>query len=733
MPLLFLAGLLVGLFVLGLSDVRAIGSRPRRRVLLALRVAGLVLGFAVVVQPRLRTEKIEYIPGRLALALDGSLSMSVARRQEAVRAFLDERGEELSDVTVFAVGDGVVGADVSQYAPTAGESHILEDMTGLALDADQGHVSSMLLLSDGIDTSKDPSLDALRGSGLRVHTAWVPGDSLDDDAITRVRADPVAFLRQESLVRVWVRSSDPSIGELQVILDHRGELVSKGTAVLVDGVGTVELRFTPRALGRTSYRVSIPVRGRDAVPENNGQSVLVQVERDRLRVLHVAGRPSWDQRFLREFLKKDPTIDLISFFILRNNSDLTLASPEEMALIPFPTEELFADHLDSFDLVIFQNFDYGPYGMARHLPRIRDYVLGGGSFAMLGGELSFSAGGYAGTPLESILPVTLPVSAGEGSLLYGRFLPRVPEGIEGHPLVALRGDPAATHDLWSSLAPLDGLNRVEAVAPGATVLLTHPTQRLQGGEPVPVLLLGKSEPPPSEGLVRGGGASPADKGRVLALMTDTSWHWGMVTGGTDGDPSTYALFWDRALRWLARDPSLEPSRLSTDRDRVGPGAELVVEGIARVPSYVPVTTPVEVVVVDPDGHPLGDPIIVRPDARGEFRGRLRAPSPVGAYRLSLRGGDGQEWAEEWFLVEDATDELADLAPRSDMLSAMSEATGARAFRSLDEVPSLSELREARRRVGGQEYAFPLATWPVFLLFVCLWGLEWWLRRRWGRR
>ena len=87
------------------------------------------------------------------------------------------------------------------------------------------------------------------------------------------------------------------------------------------------------------------------MPENNERAVLVRVTRDKLRVLLLCGAPTWDTRFLRAFLKADPSIDLITFFILRTSSDLTMASPEELSLIPFPTDELFREHLDSFDIV----------------------------------------------------------------------------------------------------------------------------------------------------------------------------------------------------------------------------------------------------------------------------------------------------------------------------------------------------------------------------------------------
>ena len=58
----------------------------------------------------------------------------------------------------------------------------------------------------------------------------------------------------------------------------------------------------------------------------------------------------------------DPSVDLVSFFILRTNADLdTDYQDNELSLIEFPTDKLFNEELWRFDLVVFQNFDYEPY------------------------------------------------------------------------------------------------------------------------------------------------------------------------------------------------------------------------------------------------------------------------------------------------------------------------------------------------------------------------------------
>ena len=90
--------------------------------------------------------------------------------------------------------------------------------------------------------------------------------------------------------------------------------------------------------------------------------------------------------------KKNLNVDLISYYHLRTPDSIDPARKGELSLIPFPTRELFEEQLDSFDLVIFQNFTYRGFRMRRYLPRIRDYVKAGGGFVMVG-DLSFTSGG----------------------------------------------------------------------------------------------------------------------------------------------------------------------------------------------------------------------------------------------------------------------------------------------------------------------------------------------------
>jgi uncharacterized membrane protein len=401
-------------------------------------------------------------------------------------------------------------------------------------------------------------------------------------------------------------------------------------------------------------------------------------------------------------------VDLISFFILRASADLTAAPNDELALIPFPTDELFREHLGSFDVVIFQNFDYAPYEMSTYLPRIRDYVQRGGSFVMIGGDRSFAEGRYAGTPIEAVLPVKI----GSAPALQGRYRAVVPRRLARHPIVALGPDPSLTLQTWKALPALFGANRVAPKA-DARVLLHHPRARSERG-PLPILVVGE-----------------VGRGRSAALMTDASWRWRFAADDVTVGSDEYELFWDRLIRWLTRDPLLEPARISTDRERYSPGASLGVSGRLRDDRYEPLADSTVELRFAPTAGDEPEATLTTDDD-GVLRATVEAPLEPGAYEI-VASVERKQVAREVFLVEESGDELADLEPVPDELEAIAKKTGGRVFLSVDDVPPLADLASTTRRTAGLVAKRPLMNpWFLFLTIGLL-GVSWMLRRRWGRR
>ncbi len=698
--------------------------RGRFAILLMLRIGTALLTWLVATQPRWLERQARQIEGRLAVLVDDSRSLRVTdgprSRAEAARALLTRWSAEAEDgVAGFRFGSELAAASVETLARDLGakqdETRLAAALEELATGPGSEDLGAIVVVSDGAESARDAP--AFAGE-VKVHTVALGGAApLVDDAIAELEADPVAFLRSQAEVRVVLRALRSGGGAVAIpVTLWEGDRVVREELVDVPAGGEAEaiIPFEPRRLGRAVYRVTIPVAEGDAVPANNDRAFLVRVTRDKLRVLLVAGQPSWDVRFLRAFLERDPGTDLISFFILRTTSDLTLAAPDELALIPFPTDELFREHLGSFDVVLFQNFDYGPYQMAAYLPRIREYVERGGAFAMIGGERSFGSGGYEGTPVADVLPVELPRVAGPASRLRdGCVRPAVDPVLGRHPFVALRRDPAASRAVWRRLATLAGTNRVAGVRQDMQVLLRRPGR--SAGEPLLVV-------------------GTYGEGRVLALTTDTSWRWGITSGGLSGDASAYERFWDRAVRWLARDPALEPTRVTTDRERYGPEGRVRVLGDVADARHRPLAgEALRLRLLDGTGRELAAEDVATSET-GSLRATFVAPAEPGAYRVVVERSQGDEvLGEEGFVVELGGDELADPRPRPDRLRALAEASGGRFVARPDDAPALGRFDATRTRVEGVREVAPFASpWAVGALMALL-IVEWLLRRRWGRR
>ncbi len=715
----------LALIVVGIREHQKLEVAGRRRLLHALRIASVAALSCFVLRPQWIGQRVEHVAGRLAIVMDVSRSMLVREEGATRRERALEWVRRAYDAAVKKPELFVFGAEIAPISRAAldGDAVPTRDDTRIARALEElvrsqpDELGAVLLVSDGADRSRHFDPRSLRALGVRVHTLAVGEESdLRDTAITGLQVDPVAFLRQPAEVEVTVRSSTQRSVELPLTL-RRGTEVVRETTVQLDetGSGSVTLSWMPSRLGRSVFTVSIPTEADDAVPENNERGFLLRVTRERLRALLVCGHPSWDARFLRAFLKSNPAIDLITFFILRTQNDNSMAPPEELSLIPFPTEELFEQHLASFDLVIFQDFDFGPYQMARYLPRIRDYVTAGGSFAMLGGDRSFGAGGYAGTPIAEILPVTLPRQGKH--IDEGEFHPRVVTEATHHPVVELAPRALDNAAAWRALQPLAGSDIVAGLRPGSHALLVHPTLTGEDGAPMPVLSVG----------------APG-RGRALALTTDSAYRWGMPTAGRTGDASAYERFWDRALRWLSRDPLLDAAQITTDRESYGPASKLRATLWLRDELYRPLGPGSFRVVLQNDRGETEREISVDTDAEGRARIELNVPERAGAYVLAVMSDTAkQPLAEQGFVVEAGGDELADPRARPDWMREIAAATSGESFSSNGDPPSLDGLPSMRTRVLGSDIYSPFASPWFFAILVALLALEWTMRRRFGLR
>ena len=167
------------------------------------------------------------------------------------------------------------------------------------------------------------------------------------------------------------------------------------------------------APARASSRSRSRRRRATRSPRTIAGSLTFNVARERVRVLHVAGRPTNDVRALRQWLKSDASVDVVAFFILRTQTDNAERAPGRSRAHPLPRRRaLHASTCRRSTPSSSRTSTRSRTASSDTSRSSRATCSTGGGLIMVGGQNSFVAGGYANTPLADVLPVTLDGSPG---------------------------------------------------------------------------------------------------------------------------------------------------------------------------------------------------------------------------------------------------------------------------------------------------------------------------------
>jgi uncharacterized membrane protein len=735
------------------------GAPPRvRAALLALRTSLALAVMTLLLEPGMRLMATSREANRIVIAVDVSGSMAeslpgsgATREQQAVAAARQVINDVVARKQPFApevwlfddewrpAAPGDVDALAAGTKSAVGKgSRLSLPFESLSVAEGDKPLGGVVIISDGGDTAGlDRSIGAdlrekARALGAPVHTVLIGEPArFKDVALERAVADEFAFVRNKLDVDVIVRHKGYDGTSVRLTLKEDGHAVATTEVVLpraadaeagLGGVGKASFTFEPQRAGKRVYTVEAPVLADESIVENNRIDFTLQLIRDRIRVLQVAGRPSWDERFVRRLLKENPSVDLISFFILRSVTDVSNANTRELSLIPFPTRELFTEELSTFDVVILQDFNYRPYNMGAYLNNVRSFVEdSGGGFMMIGGDLSFSDGEYDGTAIADILPVTL--LPGTGHISIEPFTPLVTDAGKSHPITDL-GDLTAGEGS-GALPGLEGLNLVAGLAEGAESLLAHPFLNVpssSGSSAAPVVAVRE-----------------VGKGRSIAVLTDSTWMWSLPHVGSGRRGDAHRRFFANALRWLIRDPELSRAKIVVDVPDVSKGVEPGVEVPLEVRSFNAKYQPegkdaVKITIVPLDAQQ--PPAVVIDGVTGEdgtFRTVLPPPAP-GAWRVRVEARDAAGKAigtdEDAFVVRATALEKLHIEPRPDVLQGLAAAGGGRFVRA-DAVAGLDFVDHEVVRVHRQRTDPRWNHGWALAIVVALAATEWWWRRRCG--
>lgn len=780
LTVLLIAGCLALVLVEIAGVVRRGGAGKRRGLVvasIALRLVAALALLAVVLEVGVRIETYAASSRRVVVLVDHSASMGLADgpadaepgvgtavRFDRVRAAWTDGAEAREhwreqgvDIEVRGFAGEVTpltrsDADTLALEPTGDGSDLARALAELT-DTDLGEgppLAGVVVISDGLTHHDRAGADHIRAIvdalGVPVTTVAAGGPTIRDVSIAALHVGEFAFVENVTEFAAEIVAHGCAGERAEVSLLRNGELVSSQPIRLGSDGERRDVRFeiAPDRTGQFVYEFRVAPLARETSVDNNRRAFVIKVLRDKVRVLHVAGRPDWDVRALRTLLKRDPNVELLSYYILRDEEDSNRDDgTAPLSLIAFPVEQLFREELGSFDLLVMHNFDAAHHG--DYLGNVAEYVREGGSLVVIGGDLGLGSGDFAVPEFVRLMPIDMRAPL---SLDREPFAPVLTEDGRRHPITAWLAESGRGN--WHGLPKLDSFNPAnfssDADELDATALLVHPDRRTQTGQLMPLLAV----------------AEPG-KGRVITLTTGSTWRLGFAPDLPLVDGARpYDLLWLGAVRWLLRDASAERLVLEIDQAEhaVGEDVELSVRTLSA--SYAPepeVEVEFDVRALDPER--AKEPAVANGRLTTDGLGRAAstvAGLPAGAYQAEAwradappqrndEQGEGQEDAPELgaaarrvFLVGGGGRELAmvDADPGTSLLKDLAERSDGEFVELIDddELPEdlpMTDLDQLERPAVGREDVPLWDAWWALVIAIAAFGGEWILRRRIGER
>jgi uncharacterized membrane protein len=704
-------------------------GRVDKALLTTLRAALLAVLVFCLLRPMLVVATVVPQENYLGILLDDSRSMQIADDGRARGDFIQEQfGPEGSSLLTglserfklrfFRFSESlhrVGGTDELTF--TGNHTKLGQALDGARSELSTVPLAGLIVFTDGADNaegSMSESLLQLGSRGVPVHTVGLGRERFERDIeVTRVEAPRVVLEGSAVAVDVMVTQTGFAGETVQLNVEDNGRIVSSQAVQLQgdDEVTTVRAHFEVNETGPRLFHFRILPEEGELVPENNERDVLIQVRGDRERILYFEGEPRFEVKFLRRAIADDGNLNVV---ILQRAADnkfqrYGVEHPDELAG-GFPTtrEELFQYRgiiLGSIEASFFTH---------NQLEMIAEFVgQRGGGLLVLGGHNALSEGGYAGTPIDNVLPVVLqPRPDDDAEPFFDQvFVELTPFG-RAHPVTQLAPTPSESAERWAQLPALSTVNRVFEVKPGASTLLTGHGDGID------------------EAIVLA--AQRFGRGRVVAFPVQDSWIWQMHAD-IPLDDMTHETFWRQLLRWLI---SAVPDQVTATvpKDRAGIGERITVTSEVVDSAYLKVNDAEAIAhITTPSGAERSLDMQWTVERDGEYQSSF-VVDESGLYEINVevtRDGESLGRAASYVEAAEPADEYFGAQMRSALLQRIAEETGGR-FYTPQTVESLPE--DVRYTESGATVYEEKDLWDMPIVFFLLVGLvatEWGYRRARG--
>jgi hypothetical protein len=587
------------------------------------------------------------------------------------------------------------------------------------------------VLSDGqFNRGEAPSIvgQFSRSKEIPVHTVAIGDPALPQNlTVQSVTAPSTVFVEDPFEITASLRAEGligtRAVVELIAIDDQQRDAVIDRKDISVDREGQLEpVRFEHQLEHPQPARLRVRIRSdqQETRDEDNAQTIRIDAIANKLRILLVAGSPTWEYRYLSRLLERDATVDL-SCWLQSADPDAVRDGNTPLDHLPETLAEL-----SPYDCFILLDPDPVALNMewSSHVEK-QITQLGAGLLYVAGRQYaSRFARDLRTADLLSLLPVV--IEPGESDLIInelGHFQVsdwpvEIPPAVVNHPVLKLSDDKSANVQIWNQLPGVYWHYPVSRSKPVATVFLRHSNPKMRNNAGGHVLLASQF----------------VGSGRSGFLAYDQTWRWRRF-----GD-RFYNRFWIQLIRHLVEGKLLSGQKrglIQLEQDECTPGEAVMVEARLLNASHEAMDVPeVEAELLIDNRVERSVTLKATPNRPGWYRGQI-IPTRIGTYdvRIQLPGQGDVEPATitAQLRVSQADLEMIRTQLNRKTLRTLAKSSAGGKMLEIDEADQLVSLipRKTTTLVLSGEPVELWDRWWTLLALVALLGVEWALRKRYG--
>ncbi len=219
------------------------------------------------------------------------------------------------------------------------------------------NIASATIISDGIINDGSSSAYNFDRIGIPIYTVSIGDTAVQADVeLKKVLYNDLIYTKSSTELRAVLYNQYLAGKNVTVFLYEDSKLIDqKNVKLASSGLNNTSFTYTPQSPGEKNLLISVSKVENEETFDNNQYPFVVNILDDKIKVLIVAGAPSYDLTILKQ--------------ILNNNKKIKVDEIIQLTKDKFIPDELFTTKIDSSDIILMIDFptQYSPTTLISNL------------------------------------------------------------------------------------------------------------------------------------------------------------------------------------------------------------------------------------------------------------------------------------------------------------------------------------------------------------------------------